>query len=110
MKYVARPTKFKCIEAFGINIGSTVYQSFLSAEFRNAITLLGQKKFVKKIVEKATVQQICFLFNISTRRYYKVLNDVPCPNSPGKLQPPLQQLLTHIRLKTIARRVVILAS
>ncbi len=94
MQSVARPTKFKCIEAFGINIGSMVHQSFLSAEFRNAITLLCQIKFVKKIVEKATVQQICFLFNISTRRYYKVLNDVPCSNSPGKPQPPSQQLLT----------------
>ena len=70
-----------------------IHSSFLSAEFPNATTLLEQINFVKNYVESATVSQICSLFNISTRRYYKAINNNETPTVQLLPMPPSQQLL-----------------
>lgn len=93
MLSVARPTKLKCTEIFGVSIGHMIHSSFLSAEFRNATTLLEQIDFVKNYVKSATVSQICSLFNISTRRYYKAINNNEKPTVQLLSMPPSQQLL-----------------
>lgn len=105
MQAVARPSKLKCIEVFGVNMGSTIHSSFLSAEFRNSNTLLEQINFVRKIAISATVTQLCSIFSISTRHYYKVLRNTPIPASPSCPQPPSQQLLSDEEEEFILKQI-----
>lgn len=93
MQSVARPSKLKCTEIFGINIGHMINCSFLSDEFCNATTLFDQINFVKDLVESAIISQIGSLFDISTRRYYKVINNDETFTVQVPPMPPSQQFL-----------------
>lgn len=59
MQAVTHHSKLKGTEVFGLNVGSIAHSSMLSADFRNADTLLEPINFVRRIV---------IFFNVSTRR------------------------------------------
>ena len=94
MQPVSIPPENKCIEVCGLEVGREIFRKFLSIEFRNADTLKEQIDFLKEHQPLLKVNEICKIFMISSRKYYKAIRgEAPFDNKLRKA--PTSQLLTN---------------
>ena len=95
MKAVAIPSTKKCEEVFGKENGRIIHFILLSSDFRNATSFKDQLLILKRSALTTTVEQVCLLFGICFRTYYRILKDNVTHDAQTRSHPKNQLLLKN---------------
>ena len=101
---VTVPELSRCLSVLGFDYGLKVHSECLGFDFRNANTLIQQINIIKNVMPTIGVRRLCEILNISTRRYYKVVNQ-QFSNTEKSISPPPNQLLTIEEEQTIIEHI-----